>query len=273
VIHPLMAGRVGIGILSFGVVVSDFELLSQRRHFKKGGLLYWKLKPKAKLSLRNMVLTIGKPLLEYPGILSLISIRCLAAIFLLIASVVNKPAFFALLLAIVTIATFGLNSRPSTGKSGAEQMMLISLICWSSVFILHDDRAQMVPLFFLSAQLTMAYATSSLIKFGRDVRWHNGQFITEIAATSTYGRETLYVFLRDHPRIAKGGSSSLLIIELIISMAPWVPPPVCLFLLTCALMFHLMNAIIMGLNTFVYSFASTFPAALCVSLIIYSGRR
>ena len=53
------------------------------------------------------------------------------------------------------------------------------------------------------------------------------------------------------------------------ALASVAPPTLCLIALGCAGLFHVGVARIMGLNTFLWSFAATFPATYWVSSVLY----
>jgi hypothetical protein len=54
------------------------------------------------------------------------------------------------------------------------------------------------------------------------------------------------------------------------AVAVLAPPALCLIVLGCASVFHIGVARILGLNTFLWSFAATFPASCCVSTYVYT---
>jgi hypothetical protein len=89
-------------------------------------------------------------------------------------------------------------------------------------------------------------------------------------STQTFGNERLYRFLANNPQMAILASAAVYGGEILVAFAPWVPSPVGLMLLGSGLVFHLLVALTMGLNTFLFAFAAAYPAALYTSNLLYS---
>lgn len=90
--------------------------------------------------------------------------------------------------------------------------------------------------------------------------------------TEVFGDRRVAWFLARHPQLPRVVSLLLLSGELACACAPWVPPPVCYGLLCLALLFHAGVALSMGLNTFLFAFASGFPAMIFTSRWLYGSR-
>jgi hypothetical protein len=77
-----------------------------------------------------------------------------------------------------------------------------------------------------------------------------------------YGAAPADAFLRRHPALLPWLSRSVVAAECLFPLALVTPLPVSLALLAGGLAFHLLAAVFMGLNTFLWSFAATYPAIL-----------
>lgn len=147
-------------------------------------------------------------------------------------------------------------SRSPFGLDGAEQLNLlvtVSLLIGLSI----SDSALYVSLYFIFCQVIFSYAIAGISKaFG--FKWRSGIALTEIMRTYTYGNFWFYSFLKGNPRVAK-----------FITVFTWVWESFTLLafysklwiIVTAALgfAFHLTNAMIIGLNNFLWAFCSTYP--------------
>jgi hypothetical protein len=121
---------------------------------------------------------------------------------------------------------------------------------------------------FISAQLSLSYLTSGIVKVAsRD--WRNGRHLLSILSTRTFGHH----FVAERVRLLKVPTGVLSFIVICVELAgaatPWIPLRPCLIALTVMLMFHIANAFVMGLNTFVPAFCSAFPAAIMTSQLLH----
>jgi hypothetical protein len=162
-----------------------------------------------------------------------------------------------------------LRARGGLGNNGADEMIILIMVAGLLVRLFDTANCASIVLVFLSAQLSLSYLTSGLVKVGAH-HWRDGTSMVNIMGTATFGNGRLHAVLRSSPLSAAFVSSVLIFGEIFGSFAPWLPRPFAISLLFCSLSFHLAAAVVMGLNNFVPAFVATYPAALYTSQILYA---
>jgi hypothetical protein len=260
--------RAAIGINAAGGVVSALELGRLYRVFQDAGLLSWQVWRLRRRRAVQPVLRLGGSIFAWPGIMGLLSVRIASALACLVcASLGPVPVP---LLATYVATGYLLMLRTPRAADGAAQFMHITAVACLVTVISSGSLAGEMGLFFLSAQLSLAYAVSAIVKIVSP-GWRSGRFLAEIFATGTLGRQSVHEFLTSRPQRAKWASRVVISGELLCSLAPWSPPRMAWLLLAGAASFHVAAAAVMGLNMFTFAFGAAFPAAIYTSLILYRG--
>jgi hypothetical protein len=260
--------RAVIAINAAGGLISALELLRVYRAFQDEGLFSWRVARLRRRRALKMVLYLSRSVLAWPGILALVSSRIATAAACIVCACLG-PVPGLLLAAYVAIGCL-LLLRTHHAADGSEQFLHITAMACLVATLSPGSLAGEIGLFFLSAQLSLAYATSAIVKMARS-EWRNGRFLVEIFATETFGRRSAWKFLAASPQRAKWAARIVIYGELLCSLAPWSPPHVALILLASAALFHIAVGATMGLNMFVFAFAAAFPAAIYTSRILYQG--
>ena len=257
---PDAAAALALGerLAGCAVLIATLEMLARPRAFDRGGLLGWEV-----AQLRAPWLTHGRlarvldRLFSGSGLRALLILRAAAA-----ACLVAGLDGAALAAAVLTAAAASLllMLRTCYGNDGADQMCLLVLLS-AALARASGSGAPMVAavLCFLALQACLSYATSGIAKLCGPA-WRDGSGIVGILSTHTYGMPRLASSLARHRPLAIGFSwlvigSEILFPLVLVAPDSWIP----VFLLA-GLSFHLGCALVMGLNTFVWSFAATYPA-------------
>jgi uncharacterized membrane protein YphA (DoxX/SURF4 family) len=122
----------------------------------------------------------------------------------------------------------------------------------------------MLGVWFIVLQSCLSYSASGWSKLVSRT-WRSGAAVFLIFNTATYGLKPIAAFLKDRKYLQKFLSWSVMIFEVIFPIALILPPKWALLLLFIGLTFHLGNAVIMGLNTFFWSFFATYPLVMVVN--------
>jgi len=139
----------------------------------------------------------------------------------------------------LTVATSSLvlSFRNVVGNDGSDQMSLILFAALSIAALSHD-------LFIRSAGLVFIAVQS----------------ILQIMNTRTYGLEGVARSLARLPGTVNGALCwTIILVETLFFLVLFLPSPWFLVFLMWGLIFHAYNAIVMGLNTFFWSFVATYP--------------
>lgn len=141
---------------------------------------------------------------------------------------------------------------------GSGQMMTI--ICAAltlSGLAPHDVLAQKAALWFLALQACLAYLIAGLAKYNVPA-WRNGSFLRDILRTRSYGNVTLSK-LMDAGR-ARLCSALVIGFECAFPLVLLAGKPWAAVFLLAGVVFHAINAFVLGLNVFFWAFVATYPA-------------
>lgn len=163
--------------------------------------------------------------------------------------------------------------RPPVGAlaavDGAEHMLVAVLLAMGPTFLLPSPWVLQAALAFIAAQVSLEYLAAGWSKATRFGGWARGPYLLQVFANRNYGHPGAASLLRRHPGTAGLVASAVIVLELALPLALVLPTPFAEGLLLAGLAFHAGTAVIMGLNTFVLAFLSTYPAILyCKHLLV-----
>jgi uncharacterized membrane protein (DUF485 family) len=198
----------------------------------------------------------------YPHVLWLLVIRMLLATLMLLGPASMITNLWVVLLA--TVLCWLVVLRTSYGQDGADQLSYIIYTALAIATIVGTRQAQVAFLWFVALQSCLAYCVAGIAKTSA-TGWRDGTYLTAICHTKTYGHLRFAEFLSHRPRFARVLSRCLIVWESCFPLVLFIPGPVALGALGVGVFFHLSNGYLMGLNTFIWSFAASYPAILfCV---------
>ena len=266
-LSSLSAFRATEFLVALGASVATLELLTIHKALRDDGLLSWRVHRLSHPRIsRLLALLRFDRCFQYPAVLTLLAIRLLAGILVAVSICLRWPFRPELYLLVATSLLF--NLRCSEGNDGSDQMSLFILISASLGEAVHTLHSYEAVLFFIAAQSALSYGTSGFLKV-REQGWRNGQFVTEILATSTFGNRELLNLFRKHRPIRVIVGCMVAFGDCLLALAAFLPPLLCAALLFFGVCMHIGIARILGLNTFLWAFVATYPAALFVSVTIY----
>ncbi|MFF9070151.1 hypothetical protein ACF09E_32885 [Streptomyces sp. NPDC014891] len=156
------------------------------------------------------------------------------------------------------------------GNDGSDQITLIS----STALLLArlspaDSLAQQACLAFIAAQLTLAYFAAGVAKvFGPS--WRAGTAVAEIVSTRTYGAKWIAQIARRRPGSFVCATYGTVLFEVAFPVVFLLPPSFTALFLGVAMSFHVCVAFLMGLNSFVFAFAATYPSIIWAQETLHS---
>jgi hypothetical protein len=239
--------------------VSNFSL------FRADGLLSWRI-----LSLRSGLVFRGtsiEPALWDRSIGWVLGIRTAAAAGLVVTG--NASWNCAALLAIVATSWF-LRERSWLGEDGSDQMGQIASVgaLLISAGIAFNEHALSFSGTLLTAgQLSISYFFAGFSKL-LSSEWRDGRALIGVMGTHSYG----------HPLVARACVRSSLIPlclgwfviigETLFPLAAFAPHTVVVYILAAYFLFHLSHAYLMGLNTFLWAFATAYPSFFLLNHLV-----
>jgi hypothetical protein len=159
--------------------------------------------------------------------------------------------------------------RRKLGGDGAEQMALIALIAAAlAVFPYPSPVRVTLAVLFIAAQACLSYLTSGVAKLISPL-WRSGDALPQIVGTYAHGSPAFARLIQRHPLLGFIGSWGIIIYECSFPILIWGPDWLLYVVLALGVFFHFSCAIFMGLNSFLWSFPSTYICIIAgVGLIL-----
>lgn len=261
--NPQVAITVVEKFAALTLFISGLEYLTEPKQLMDDGLISWRIG-----SLRQSWLAggpVGKALdriLSYPSVLGIIAVYTLLAGVILVGppDLIIQPWIILPLVAALGV----LFLRSNYGYDGADQLAWIIFTGLAPVSIIATPTTQTIFLWFVALQVSLAYGVAGIAK-ATAKGWWNGSYLIEILGTQIYGRATIATLMRRNPLLSTLHSCFVILWECSFLFILFLPYPVVLVFIAAGVVFHLLNAYVMGLNTFVWSFIAAYPALLfCV---------
>lgn len=165
----------------------------------------------------------------------------------------------ALVLGVVLLAR---HDGPYNG--GADRMTLLVVTCLALAQWLPDDRWRALAFGYLAVQLVISYVMSGWVKLVNP-DWRSGQALADVFAFSAYPVSEGMRQWSGRPVTLRWASWGVIGFELAFPLA-LLAAPVLFLALAIALTFHTANAVVFGLNRFVFAWVSAFPAVVWLSV-------
>jgi hypothetical protein len=239
---------------SVGVAISSLESLLRRADLGPGGLLDGEIQlTRARWLLPLSFLAPSGPALALTGT------RLAAACAVIVgASNFEVARAGAIVIAITTVL---LRFRSPLGIHTSGTMVMITFTAAALGLTVGTRLSLIFALAFIAAQGCLAYFVAGATKLAQP-SWRSGRVIPLISSTLMWGNGSRAVMLKSHRRLALALCWITMLGECSVPLTLVVPLPVAIVLLGCAGAFHVITAVEMGLNSFVWAFGSTYPAII-----------
>jgi hypothetical protein len=245
-------------LLGVSLLLGALEQLSIVREYRSDGLYSWKV---FRSQFPEFSFPVARPLLSaafgYTGVCVLQGGAVLSAL-LLIAP--GFPVFACFLAAAAALLIkFALAYRSFYGSDGSDQMETIVLAGLCAALALFPAKWANLGIAFIAAESALSYCASGVSKvFSRS--WMSGDAAFRIFNTYTYGNGFTASALRRYPRAARPLCWLIVAYECAFPLCLILPPKIALAILVLGVLFHVLNALVMGLNKFLWAFVATYPA-------------
>jgi hypothetical protein len=253
-------------LASVGVIISTLECLSLNQHYRDSGLFSWRVHRLRDPRLyKRGVLSILDNFFKFPNILGLFIVRGSTA--LLIFFLHDHRLVMIFLTGVLGLTSTTLAIRGPDGKNGADQMSKMIFLSLPLAFVSTDLLVWRSELFFLCGQLCLAYMTSGVIRI-KERQWRDGSYLSLILRQRSYGNKWCWALGTRYPVTLRLTSLAILSFECLFPIALFLPREACWLFIGIGIIFHLSNAIVLGLNTFLWAYLALFPSFLfCNDLI------
>jgi len=254
-------------IIACGTLLSSLQWIANRRALTNDGVLSWSiLSTRRAIWSRGWMVSVATPVLDDYGMMILLAARVSAA-----AALLTFPHHLQvrpLCLTVLVVTTFAMHLRSfPLGFSGADRMRLIVL---GALFLRelapHSDLATQACVWFIALQCCLSYVTAGLVKLS-SADWRAGEVLPQVFCCHLFRHEKAATFLKQNPAASKSLSwmAMLLLTSFPLSL---FDTRVCAIYLAAMFLFHIANAILLGFNKFVWSWAATYPAVFYVATVI-----
>jgi hypothetical protein len=256
--------KLVLGITSIGVIISGMEWLSLSAVFKDENLFSWKIR-KTRTSFFIRAKAPFDYIYGYPYIIFLVTIQVFSALGIMLF--LDQIFIRTILCGVISIISIFFSIRAYMGHTGADQMFKLTFITVTLSYLSNSEFALKLGLIVISIHLIIAYATPGLLRIFQK-EWRNGEDLLIMLRLNTYGNFTIWQLFKKHKVLYKTVTWGIILFECSIIIALFLPINYLLCYLLLGILFHLSNAIIMGLNTFTWAFVGTYPAYLWLSCTI-----
>lgn len=239
-------------LTALALCIQSIELLALRRIFRDDGIWAWPL-------LSREFPAVFAHVFRYPNIAALVALQLALSTLLLAAA---HFALNALLLA--TALLICVRFRGSF-NGGSDYMTVLLLLSTTIARLVPTPGVELGALWYIAIQLTASYFIAGIVKL-RHRAWREGEALPAIFALPQYQVSGLSHFLSTHPHTTRVVSWGVLLFEVGFPFA-LIGPNSCMLFLAVAFFFHLSNALILGLNRFLWIWPAAYPALyFCSSL-------
>jgi hypothetical protein len=254
--------------LAVAVTIDSLEVIADRRQLRASGFFGFPVLVTGHRVLLSgpLAAPLGR-LFRYPAVLALPLVQLAAAGVLVAAATVRAPALLApagVAALVILTARMLFYVRIHFGLEGADQMILVACTAIAAALLLPDPHARALGLYYLAAQLLLGYAAAGSAK-AVSPTWRSGRAIPEITSMISFGTPRIGAFLKRHPAAGRLLCWSVIVFECSAALLILAGTPGAVAIIAGGLVFHVSTAAIMGLNTFLWSFASAYPALLYVA--------
>lgn len=240
-------------VLGANLLLASLEYLVQHADFRPGGLAYGGATFRGGGGMRR----VNRAVASAPLFPLLAALRGLAAVALM-AGVAQGPVGPVLLVGLCGL-TVVINMSFVFGTDASDQIGLLVLFGLTLGAPFRDsETVRQATLWFIALHSAISYMSAGWSKL-RIREWRDGRFVRSVATCELYGHPWTQRALQGRA-MAVLASWATMGFEILFFLAIVGGPVLAPAMLVVGFLFHLSNAVFMGLNRFVTAFLATYPA-------------
>jgi len=253
--------RVILILVSTGCLIASLELVAIKWDFGASGLFSWQvLRTLSRATLRARAGKSNTVISHASFLPAVAGVRALSVVILIFGGHCYSLSTACVL--VVIAASILIYWRAPLGMDGSDQMSLLVFVAVAVYRLFPDNpRVAQASLWFIAIQGCMSYFVAGVAKLVSPV-WRSGEAVNRILGTRTYGSSRIAFLMRDRGWVCIALSWLLMLFECTFPLALAFGRTGFVVFAVLGILFHCANALIMGLNTFVWAFAATYPAIL-----------
>ncbi len=249
-------------LLGVALALQSVELLQLRPAWSAGGIWTWDVLQDDQRGFPAPVRGLLAPLLRPFGFTCVVVLRLAAAVLLAAAP---TPAVLPVLLAAQVL--IGLRWRGAfNGGSDAMTLVVLLGLCVAALAP-NVPLVQRGALLHIALQAALSYFIAGVVKL-RGRRWRDGTALFEFVRCTRYqAPAAAQRFLARRP-VAVAASWGVMLFDTGFPLG-LLHPVACHAVLALALLFHLANVWLFGLNRFLFAWAAAWPAVWYASALLW----
>ena len=254
-----------------GISMSTIELLYNWKSFKNNRLYSWKVIATLRyFNEKNPIHQLTNILLKYPNFLGILVFRLVIILLLVLPGIWTYSQ--APLLLMLVLTSLLINYRSPFGQDGSDQMSSIVIVV---LFLYHINPENLIVaqagIWFIALQSLLSYFTAGFFKAKGEKWTKRPNAVYLIFNTATYGSKPIAGYLQGRQAAITFLTWSTVAVEVAFPLVLFTGYPGMIIFLGWGLSFHLMNALVMGLNSFLWAFLATYGAIIycCLQLSQY----
>lgn len=240
--------------LAIAAAIAALELLIVRRALADDGVFAWPVLRRELAGAPRAIRAVADGVLSYRGTLVLLALELAAAVAL---PWIDHPAPAWIVFA--TSLAIAIRFRGSY-NGGSDAMVLVVALAVALARSAPESRLAQGALGYAAAQLVLSYFIAGVAKLA-DPAWRRGTAMPIVVGLPQYQVSQRAQALLSRPLIARLAAWSMLAFECAFPLA-LAHRAVCIALLVFGAAFHLVNAIVFGLNRFLWAWLAAYPAIL-----------
>jgi hypothetical protein len=252
-------------LVGFWAILSGMEWFVSRQLFLASGPYTWDVLRLRPMPIRHRYYPKGVGSVRLVMFFALL--RALAGALLITRP---SPLSTIVLNGGIIASCFYFNLRTFFGGDGSDQMGLVvtigsTLICLG--LYLGDRTLSLSGVVWICGQATLAYFVAGASKLFSPA-WRSGGAVFGVMKTETYGNRWAVKFLETNRLASYLIGWFVILAELAFPLVFVLPLWLSILLLTRFAVFHISNAVFMGLNNFIFPFIATYPAVIWANLAL-----
>ncbi len=240
--------------LALAAAVAALELLVARHALGDAGVFAWPVLRRELAGAPHPVRVLADRVLSYRGTLGLLALQLGAALTL---PWIDHPA--PAWLVVATSLAISIRFRGSY-NGGSDAMLIIVALAVALARTAPGLPLARAGLAYAAAQLVLSYVVSGVAKLA-DPAWRDGRALPILVRLPHYRVPAWAAALLGRASIARAAAWGMLAFECGFPLA-LAHPMACAILLAVGAAFHLANAVVFGLDRFLWTWLAAYPALI-----------
>ncbi|HKP57018.1 MAG TPA: hypothetical protein VJV78_09870 [Polyangiales bacterium] len=242
--------------IAVALLLQTIELWQIRRHFSDDGVWTWTILREEQRELAWPARCALGWVMPYRSFEGLLIARLVAAVALLAGASWVTP--FLLFSQVAICVRFR-----GTFNGGSDYMSVTILLALCFALVPQLQRA---ALMFIAVQTLLSYFNAGVVKL-RQPAWRSGQALLAFVSAQPSVSALRLAALLGAPRRRRLLARAVIGYECLTPLA-LLDPRLCALILALGLGFHLSNALVFGLNRFLFAWAAAYPALFFCSELL-----